>query len=236
MNKENQNKGKLIVIDGTDGSGKATQVKLLYDRLAKEKIKVKHLDFPRYEDNFFGKLIGECLSGKYGDFISVPPKIASVIYAADRWESSNQIKKWLDTGHIVILDRYVSSNQIHQGAKILNNKDRKDFLGWLNKMEFEVFGIPKPDAIIFLEVPIKITQQLLKDKSLSNKKKYLEGKGDLAENNPKHLNDARKSALKLIKELNNFIKISCANGTKMRERESIHEDIYKEVITITGNK
>ncbi len=227
--KKNNQKGKLIVIDGTDGSGKATQVARLVERLSKEKIKVKHLDFPRYYDNFFGGLVGECLAGKYGDFISIPPKIASVLYAADRWESSGQIKKWLDSGYTVILDRYVSSNQIHQGAKITNAKDRKDFLNWLDKMEFEVFGIPRPDAIIFLEVPIKITQELLKSKSLAEKKKYLEGKGDLAETNKKHLDDARKSALKLIKELNNFIKIPCAKSGKMRSIEDINNDIYLKI-------
>ena len=108
--------GKFIVIDGIDGSGKATQTKLLTNRLKNLGVKVKAIDFPRYYDNFFGKLLGEYLSGVYGDFTQVDPRVASVLYAADRFESSQQIKKWLATGYTVIADRYVSANQIHQGG------------------------------------------------------------------------------------------------------------------------
>ena len=121
-------KGKLIVIDGTDGSGKATQVAKLKERLILEGVVVESLDFPRYYDNFFGKLVGECLAGKHGDFAALSPKIASVIYAADRFESAQQIRTWLDEGKTVVLDRYVSSNQIHQGGKIDNPDERYDFM------------------------------------------------------------------------------------------------------------
>jgi len=110
-------KGKFIVFDGNDGSGKQTQAKLLIERLEKEGHKIRIIDFPRYYDNFFGKFIGECLTGKYGDFIGIDPHIISVIYAADRFESSKEIKEWIDKGYIVLADRYVSANQIHQGGK-----------------------------------------------------------------------------------------------------------------------
>ncbi|PIR04899.1 MAG: thymidylate kinase, partial [Candidatus Liptonbacteria bacterium CG11_big_fil_rev_8_21_14_0_20_35_14] len=147
-------KGKLIVIDGIDGSGKATQIKLLETRLKKEKIKVKTIDFPRYQDNFFGKLIGKYLSGIYGDFIKVAPRLASVLYAADRFESSQQIQNWLNLGFTVLADRYATANQIHQGGKISNLKERKDFLKWLDTMEYEIFKIPKPDLVIYLDLPL----------------------------------------------------------------------------------
>ena len=101
-------KGKLIVIDGIDGSGKATQVALLKKRLEQAKMKVKTIDFPRYQNNFFGALIGRYLSGVYGDFISMDPRVASVLYAGDRFESSEQIRAWLNAGYTVIADRYVS--------------------------------------------------------------------------------------------------------------------------------
>ncbi|MEK7181986.1 MAG: thymidylate kinase, partial [Patescibacteria group bacterium] len=100
-------KGKLIVIDGTDGSGKATQTDLLLKRFKKEGLLVKKLDFPRYEDNFFGKFIGECLAGEHGDFVSLDPRIASSLYAFDRFETKPLIEKWLSAGYTVILDRYV---------------------------------------------------------------------------------------------------------------------------------
>jgi len=115
-------KGKLIVIDGTDGSGKATQVALLVKRLKKEGKTVKIVDFPEYYKNFFGAFIGHCLSEQYYKFLNVHPKIASVLYAADRWESSEELRNWLKKGHIVIANRYVSANQIHQAGKIKSVK------------------------------------------------------------------------------------------------------------------
>ncbi len=108
-------RGKLIVIDGTDGSGKATQVELLVKRLKQEGKKVKVVDFPEYYSNFFGKFIGHCLSEQYYNFVGVHPKIASVLYAADRFESKDKIEKWLKEGNTVVANRYASSNQIHQG-------------------------------------------------------------------------------------------------------------------------
>ncbi|MCX6755308.1 MAG: deoxynucleoside kinase [Candidatus Nomurabacteria bacterium] len=222
-------KGKLIVIDGTDGSGKATQVELLRLRLVKEGYKVKTVDFPEYYKNFFGNFIGHCLSEQYFNFVKVHPKIASVLYAADRWESSDQIDGWLKSGCIVIANRYVSANQIHQGGKITNAKKRKDFLRWLDDMEYRVFGIPRPDVVIYLEVPIKVTQKLMIERDAKNARQYLKKKGDVHENDPVFLENSRKSALKLIKELNNFIKISCVKGFNMRAREDIHEDVYLEI-------
>ena len=222
-------KGKLVVIDGTDGSGKATQVELLRARLVKEGNKVKTVDFPEYYKNFFGEFIGHCLAEQHYNWVNIHPKIASVIYAADRWESSEQISKWLKSGYIVIANRYVSANQIHQGGKITDAKKRKDFLKWLDKMEYEVFKIPRPNVVFYLEVPIKVTQKLMQERDLKNKRQYLKKTGDVHENDLVFLENSRRSALKLIKELNNFIKISCVKGMNMRQRADIHEDVYNEV-------
>ena len=120
-------KGKFIAIEGPDGSGKETQTKILIENLQKKGFKIKTIDFPRYYDNFFGKFVGECLRGDHGDFVNLDPKIASVLYAADRWESSKKIKEWLIDGYIVIADRYASANQIHQGGKFLMNKRERSF-------------------------------------------------------------------------------------------------------------
>ena len=102
-------------------------MKLLKEKLEGLNIKVKTVDFPRYDDNFFGKLIGEYLSGVYGDFIQMDPRIASILYAADRFETREDIQRWIDNGYVVIADRYVSANQIHQGGKIENSKKQKIF-------------------------------------------------------------------------------------------------------------
>jgi dTMP kinase len=222
-------KGKLIVIDGIDGSGKATQVGLLEKRLKKEKIKVKTIDFPRYYNNFFGKLIGEYLSGKYGDFIGMDPRIASVLYAADRYESSKDIKEWLDQGYTVIADRYVSANQIHQAGKIDDPKTRKNFLKWLDDMEYSTFKIPRPDLTIFLDVPFEVSSMWLKKKILGRKKKYLKGKKDVAEDNLMHLKNSRNSALNLEKQNKNWERVECCKGMVCMLPEAVHEEVYKIV-------
>ncbi|MBP6912141.1 MAG: hypothetical protein KBB88_02995 [Candidatus Pacebacteria bacterium] len=119
--------GKLIVVDGTDGSGKATQVELLRKRLIREGYKVKVVDFPEYYKNFFGAFIGHCLAEQYYNWVNIHPKIASIAYAADRFESKDEINGWLEKGYIVISNRYVSANQIHQGGKIASKKNGKLF-------------------------------------------------------------------------------------------------------------
>lgn len=225
-------KGTFIVIDGTDGSGKATQVELLAKRLKKEKFKVKVVDFPEYYKNFFGKFIGHCLTEQYYNFSHLHPKIASVLYAADRWESSEEIKDWIAKGYVVIANRYVSSNQIHQGGKIINAKKRRDFLNWLDEMEHKVFKIPRPSAVLYLSVPLAVTQRLIKERDKSASRSYKGTKKDVHEKDAKHLENARNSALKLVKELNNFVKIDCAPKQELLSREAIHEQVYAKVKTI----
>jgi len=229
-NKKEKYKGKLIVIDGTDGSGKATQVKLLAQTLRDEGCRIKIVDFPEYYKNFFGKFIGHCLSEQYYNWLNIHPKIASVMYAADRWESSDEMRKWLKRGYIVIANRYVSANQIHQGGKIKSAKKRNDFLKWLNEMEYEVFEIPRPDLTLYLSLPINIVLKLLKNRDSSKmKREYLKKKKDVHESDVNHLINSRKSALKLEKEIPNFIKIECSAKGEILSREQVHEMVYKEV-------
>ena len=223
-------KGIFIVIDGMDGSGKATQTKLLSERLEKSSHKTKTIDFPQYENNFFGKMVGRYLSGEFGNSSEVSPYLASILYAGDRFEEKEQIEKWLSEGFIVIADRYASSNQIHQGGKISNPKKRKEFLAWLEDLEYEVFKIPRPRAIIYLDMPIDISQKLLKTNSAQKKKTYLKGKKDIHENDLKHLSDAKNSAIELVKKNNNWIKISCAKNGKPLPVEEISRNIAEKIM------
>lgn len=223
-------KGKLIVLDGADGSGKATQTRFLLARLKKEGYTVKTLDFPQYEKNFFGKLIGQCLVGDYGDFVKIDPHIGSVLYAADRYESKPLIERWLKQGFIVVLDRYVSSNQIHQGGKIRHPKRQREFLEWLDTMEHGVFGLPRPDSIIYLDVPTTISQSLLKTEDQKRKKVYVsKRKIDLVENDEEYMRRSRESALKLVKKLNNWVKIVCTKKGTLLSREEIAEKVWEQV-------
>jgi len=228
--KKQKYKGKLIVIDGTDGSGKATQVDLLIKRLKKEGKTVKMVDFPEYYKNFFGKFLGHCLSEQYYNFLNVHPKIVSILYAADRWESGKEMREWLEKGYVVVANRYVSANQIHQAGKIKSAKKRDDFMKWLDEMEYEVFGIPRPDITLYLSLPINIVLQLLKERESSKMKRaYLKNKKDVAENDTQYLINSRKSAMKLEKEISNFIKIECSEKGKILSREQIHEMVYDKV-------
>jgi dTMP kinase len=222
-------KGKLIVIDGNDGSGKATQVKLLIARLKKDGKRVKVVDFPEYYSNFFGSFIGHCLSEQYYKFVNVHPKIASVLYAADRWESKDKIDKWLREGCIVIANRYATSNQIHQGGKIANPKKRQAFIDWLNEMEFGVFKIPKPNVVFYLDVPMNVVNKLIKERNKNSVRNYLGNKKDLVEKDKNYMNNSHKSALWLAKTQKNWIKIDCTKASVIDTRENIHQKIYEKI-------
>ncbi len=222
-------RGKLIVIDGTDGSGKATQVELLVKRLKKEGKKVKVADFPEYYSNFFGSFIGHCLSEQYYNFVGVHPKIASVLYAADRFESKDKIEKWLREGNTVVANRYASSNQIHQGGKIANTKKREAFIAWLAEMEYGVFKIPKPDVVVYLNLPMNIITRLIKERNKNSARTYLGTKKDLVEKDKNYMENSNKSALWLAKTQKNWVKIECAEKGIIKSRPDIHDEIYEKV-------
>ncbi len=236
--KPKRRKGKFVVIDGIDGAGKATQTKLLVEALRAKGKKVETVDFPRYYDNFFGGMIGRALRGDFGDFLAVHPKIASVLYACDRLESTKQINEWLAEGYIVIADRFTSSNQIHQGGKCKTDKERKEFLQWLDKMEHEVLGVPRPDMIIYLSLPVVVSQELLKkakseteQKKKGFKKRYLKGAKDLAEESIEYMEASRKSAYSIIKSKNNWQMIECFDKKKkvLRTIEDIHSEVLSYI-------
>lgn len=224
-----RSKGVLIVLDGIDGSGKATQVSLLEKRLKREGVKVKTIDFPRYKENFFGKLIGQYLSGVFGDFASVDPRLASLLYAADRFESSKKLREDLDAGFIVIADRYVSANQIHQGGKIASVNERKMFLSWLEEMEHGVFAIPRPDIVIYLDVPFEISKARLAEKTAKSKKQYLKGRKDVVEENERYLKESRKSALLLHVANSHWKKIEAYDRGKLLTPDEVHEKVYAQI-------
>ena len=228
--------GKFLVVDGVDGSGKATQTKRLVARLRRNGHRVKTIDFPQYYSNFFGKLIGEYLSGKFGKSSDISPYLISVVYAADRWESSKKIKEWLHDGNIVIADRYASSNQIHQGGKIKDIKKRTEFLNWLDEMEYKVFDIPRPDAIIYLDVPIVYSMKMASEKSAHSKKTYLNGKKDIYENDKLHMQNARSSAMDIVSKSNNWVRINCTDDKGMLSIPAIHNMIWKIVNKIINVK
>lgn len=213
--------GKLIVIEGADGAGKATQTKLLVERLRAEGGVVETLDFPQYQTNFFGAHLREWLDGRHGDFVAVPPTLASLLYAADRFESKGQLEAWLAAGATVVLDRYMSANMLHQGGKIIDEQERAEFLAWLDQMEFGVFKIPRPDLVLYLDVPHTTRQTLLTH--ATNRHAI-----DVVEQHDDYQRAADACALHLITSYG-WHRIDCVADGAIRPVESIHTEIYDVV-------
>lgn len=217
-------KGTLIIIDGGDGAGKQTQSDILVRRLVQEGHQVGTLDFPRYKNTMAGELLRECLDGKRGDFLHVDPRIASVLYATDRFEEKKTITDWLEEGRVVVLDRYVSSNMFHQGSKLQDDGELKAYVEWLEKLEYEVFGIPKPDLKIYFHVDPEERIKMLQHAS-DKRENVL----DLAETNLQHQIETDETAQKIIGLTSGWITVDCMQDGEMRDRESIHSEVYEIV-------
>jgi len=213
----------LLVIDGPDGSGKSTQVAYLHTRLVNEGKKVEVIKFPQY-----GKpsayFVENYLNGMYGSGEEVPAKLASMFYMLDRFDASKEIRKKLDQGIIIILDRYVSSNMAHQGGKIQDSDEQEKFLSWLEWLEHDLAKIPKPDKVIYLHVPIQKTHNLIDTRNL---------KKDIHEKDKDHLSNSQKVYLELADKNDNFQKIICTNNAgEMRTVRDINDDIYSELLKL----
>lgn len=218
-------KGTLIAIDGGDNVGKATQADLLMRRLVEEGIAVGKMDFPRYSQNTFGHLLQDCLHGRCGDFMGLHPKVAATLFAADRFESKKELKEWLEEGRVIILDRYVSANMLHQGAKIDDPDEREEFLKWLDHVEYEIFGMPRPDLTIYLEVPPEESQKLLEYVTEIGAKEP-----DVAEADREHQQKVADCANYLRQSRDRWVSIQCLDETgKLRSRDDIHEELFSIV-------
>lgn len=239
-------KGKFIVIDGTDGSGKATQTNILVENLRKKGFKVEIADFPQYGQRS-ASLVEDYLNGKFGSAKEVGPYRASIFYACDRYAAASKINTWLDEGKIVVANRYTSSNMGHQAGKIKDKKERDKFLDWLEDLEFNIFGIPKPDITMLLYVPPKDGQGLVNKKlqttidlfqNIDYQKKiteqkdtrsYLVGKTqDIHEKDIKHLREASK-AYKYVANKYSWTIIDCTSNGNLMTIEEIHKLVWSEV-------
>jgi dTMP kinase len=225
--------GKLIVIEGSDGSGKATQTQMLYDKLvACRELTVKKIEFPDYKSES-SALIKMYLEGEFGTNPNlVNPFVVSTFYAVDRFISYE--KKWKDfyrKGGIVIADRYTTSNMIHQAAKISDRRERDDYLNWLGDLEFNRFKLPIPDGILFLNMPPQYSIKLLQDRP----GKYGEKTGDIHERNLDYLVASYNNSLEIAKKYQ-WLKIDCFADDNIRSIEEIHQEICTVVEKIINKK
>lgn len=219
-------KGKFIVIEGTDGSGKGTQVHLLVNRLKEEGKTVEMVDFPQY-DSPSSYFVAKYLRGEYGTAEEVGAYKASLFYALDRYDKSADIKKWLDEGVTVIANRYVSASMGHQAGKIDDLKERDIYLEWLHNLEYTVCGIPQPDQTIFLFVPPEIGQQMVNSKRT---REYTQGKErDIHEADLNHLKKASEAYFYVAKKYN-WTVVPCTEEGEMLTREAIHERLYETIV------
>ena len=218
-------KGKLIIIEGSDGSGKATQTKKLYDRLEKNNYNIKKVEFPNYNSES-SALVKMYLRGDFGKHAEdVDPYVCSTFFAVDRYASfKTEWEEFYNDGGIIICDRYTTSNMIHQASK-MEVEERDKYLEWLNDLEFNLYKIPKPDCVIFLDVPVEMSQKLMKDR---NNKITGESEKDIHESDFDYLKKSYENSLYIAKKYD-WQRINCIKDDNMRTIDDIHEEIYSIV-------
>jgi dTMP kinase len=223
-----QKRGKGFLIEGTDGSGKNTQAKRLVERLNRDGFPSEIMSFPTY-DSASGRIVGQCYLGKhglgrgdvawFGDSNSVDPKLASVYYAANRLQEKNKILKILQSGKILVLDRYVESNMAHQGGKAKTLEERDEIIKWIHDLEYDSFKLPKPDLTIFLHMPYEQAEKLREKRG---------GLRDGHESNSEHLRKAEETYVHLA-EMYGWEKVNCTHLGNIKSIEEISDKIYQSV-------
>jgi dTMP kinase len=222
--KEIRYKMKLFVIEGVDGAGKSTQLKLLRDFFSKKGYSCEYMHFPRTEAPYFGELIARFLRGEFGSLNEVDPYIVAMLYAGDRKDASEIISKWLSEGKVVLLDRYTYSNIAYQCAKLPDHKAQNELMKWILSLEFSHFAIPQPDLNIFLDVPFAFTENKLLNARTGDDRNYLNGNRDIHEESLVFQKNVRDIYLKVAKSDNRLAVVDCSNnhGAMLTPDEIFH--------------
>ena len=226
----------LVVLEGLDGSGKSTQVKKLRKYLEEKDDKFEYIHFPRYDAPVYGDLISSFLRGDFGSISQVHPKLVALLYAEDRHGAAPAMRRTLDEGGIVLLDRYVYSNIAYQCAKVDDEKEREALRQWILDTEYGAFGLPKPDLNIFLDVPITFVQKELEASRQGKDREYLHGAQDVHEASiefQKKVRDVYRHQAELDPK---FISIDCSDEFgEMLPPDDIFAKIIKEVEALKEN-
>ena len=218
--------GQLIIIEGGDGSGKATQTAKLLERLQAEGYQARSVSFPNY-DSPAAEPIKMYLRGDFGkEASSVNAYVASTLYAIDRFASYRQDwQRFYEDGGIIIADRYTTSNMVHQMIKYTDLEERKTFLQWLDQLEYDLYGLPRPDAVILLDMPLSLSEALLAERT----GKTGGNTGDIHEQDRSHL-IAVHDAYDMLVSTYDWHRVHCENeNDQLRTIDDIHEEVYEIV-------
>lgn len=215
----------LIVIEGLDGSGKSSQVNNLKAYLQNESIPFKYIHFPQLSKGIFGELIAKFLRGELGALEEVNPYLVALLYAEDRRGMKAQIELWLQEGYLVLLDRYVCSNIAFQGAKV---DDVEALIDWIFKLEYEEFGLPKPDIEVLLDAPQNFVQHNLEKNRQGDDRAYLQGKEDIHESSMEFQARVHQVYQKLFEKEKQLVGLNCTNAQgEMEEKEVVFERLLE---------
>jgi dTMP kinase len=218
-------RGKFIVLEGIDGSGKRTQLEMMTRAFAACRIASTQISFPRY-DGFFGKLVAKFLNGEFGPLDTVDPHFSALLYAGDRWEARPAMQADLAAGRTLLADRYIASNLAHQGARAPREM-RQEFLAWLKQLEYQVYALPVEDLVVYLRVPPAEAQRLVGEKA---QRDYTKLRRDLQESDLAHLQAASEVYDELAQQPN-WVRVECydAAARSLRPPDEIHKEVMAAI-------
>jgi len=220
----------FVVIEGLDGSGKSTQLKLIRSYLDERNQAYEYLHFPRLEEGVYGKLVARFLRGEMGANDAVDPYLVALIFAGDRAEAAPLIRQWMEEGKLVIVDRYVYSNIAFQGAKLDSRKDRNVLRDWILELEFSHNQLPRPDVNLFLHVPFEFTRKQLENTRQGDDRDYLKGERDIHEEDLGFQEQVRQEYLALKDHVKDIVSIDCSDGAgAMLAPERISEQLIEHL-------
>ncbi len=221
----------LIVLEGLDGAGKSTQIGHLRDMFTQMGVESEYLHFPRFDAPIYGDLIAKFLRGELGGLSEVNPYLVALLYAGDRADAAAMLRGWMESGKVVILDRYVYSNVSYQCGKVENDVERKELAKWILDLEYNHFAIPKPTVSFFLDVPFNFTKRKLEEQRDGDDRDYLQGKKDIHESSLDLQQRVREVYLSAAESDENLHIINCSSESgAMESPERIFTKI-KEAIT-----
>lgn len=215
----------IYIIEGIDGSGKSTQHMLLEQWLGVQNIKHHSFKYPAY-DTLSGRLVSDYLNNLFGNADSIHPRLASLLYSFNRFETKGILADWLKSGDVVLLDRYATANMGHQLSKCQTDDERLEFLAWLEKVEYEIFAIPRPTKVFWLDMPVAKAMDLLAHRE---EKEYIQNTKLDGHENSAHLKKARNAYAFVADRQPEWIKIECVDKKgDLLSPEEIHQSIIEK--------